>query len=181
MDGWDVYALQSCFDGLYLDGLFGPLTQKAVIGFQGAKDLTVDGIAGVVTQRAAIVTHSRQYPRRRLTKGIIEHESSFIVGNHTAAYPNGTRDCGVVQRNTAYHAMKDAFDVVDSLDVLSSHLTNYYTKYREMGHSRNEATRLAAGAWNAPSWADRLARGETLPYSHQEHIEAYIRAVTVYL
>ncbi|HEY7604385.1 MAG TPA: peptidoglycan-binding protein [Gaiellaceae bacterium] len=40
--------------GLQIDGIFGPLTDEAVRGFQQALGLTVDGIVGPLTWRALV-------------------------------------------------------------------------------------------------------------------------------
>lgn len=57
MNGADVKALQKKLIELEWlvgepDGIFGPKTQKAVIAFQKANNLVVDGKAGALTQRA---------------------------------------------------------------------------------------------------------------------------------
>jgi peptidoglycan hydrolase-like protein with peptidoglycan-binding domain len=40
--------------GLQIDGIFGPLTEAAVRGFQQALGITVDGIVGPITWRALV-------------------------------------------------------------------------------------------------------------------------------
>jgi peptidoglycan hydrolase-like protein with peptidoglycan-binding domain/DNA invertase Pin-like site-specific DNA recombinase len=46
-----------------VDGLFGPLTKRAVLGFQDATNIPVDGIAGPLTQRA--LRRASRLPLRR--------------------------------------------------------------------------------------------------------------------
>jgi peptidoglycan hydrolase-like protein with peptidoglycan-binding domain len=59
-NGHPVKTLQHLLNqhghGLVVDGLFGPLTDAAVRGFQQSNGLTVDGIAGPLTFGALIVT-----------------------------------------------------------------------------------------------------------------------------
>jgi peptidoglycan hydrolase-like protein with peptidoglycan-binding domain len=40
--------------GLQIDGIFGPLTEDSVRGFQGALAVAVDGIVGPITWRALV-------------------------------------------------------------------------------------------------------------------------------
>lgn len=47
--GPEVVLLQQKFGNLALDGLFGPLTQKAVENYQSAHGLAADGIVGPLT------------------------------------------------------------------------------------------------------------------------------------
>ncbi len=57
-DGEAVQALQSVFPVLAVDGIFGPMTEAAVVDFQEMFGLAVDGIAGQETWHALMVPKS---------------------------------------------------------------------------------------------------------------------------
>lgn len=189
--GWDVFALQSGLQelgspALVLDGIFGRKTHKAVKKFQERSGLVVDGIAGVLTQEAIALdiadtaTTFFNLPQGML-EGQIEHESSFWLGNHSPQRADGSRDCGVVQRNDAYSPHIDAFDCPLSIDALAERISKKHKEYKDLGLVTDDrAWELAAGSWNAPAWTDALAHGRTLSDSASAWIEAYIESVTRY-
>lgn len=188
--GWDIYALQTALNvfaepDIVTDGVFGDRTHQAVTRYQRNRDLVADGIAGIVTQRSlAIGVGNRvkqdvQLPTG-LLKGVFEKESGYQLGNHTAKYPNGTWDLGVVQRNTAYHPVEESFDVLESVDYYARRVRAAYERYQD-GLTTQYAWELAAGSWNAPSWTDRLAVGKTISDSAKEWIDGYIDRVTTYV
>lgn len=192
ISGWDVYALQTALNGLSgldvelsLDGEFGKLCDRAVKKYQRRNDLLEDGIAGVITQRSIVLKYARtlrgELPRG-LLKGQIEYESSFWLGNFSAARNDGTRDCGVAQRNTAYTLPIDGFDVPESIAALADQIAAKFHEYRDEGNvSRRRCWELAAGSWNAPAWTDRLARNIPISDGQRTHIENYITNVTAYM
>jgi peptidoglycan hydrolase-like protein with peptidoglycan-binding domain len=189
MHGADVYALQT---GLKLegrtiqcDGIFGPSTSHVVRNYQAARGLTQDGIAGYATQREIARHQANKLGKAEglpigIPLGHVENESGYLLGNYTARYPNGTRDEGVVQRNTAYAKPADAFDVKNSLHVIVNRIRDYHAKYVSWGVEFPRSWRLACGAWNAPAWTDTLARGGTLSSDNYAWISAYIDRVTAY-
>lgn len=189
--GWDVYALQTALaalpdDKVKVDGVFGVKTKRAVRRYQQSNDkLVVDGIAGIGTQRQLALHYARSFRNDLpggLLKGQIEHESSFMLGNYTAPYANGHRDCGVCQRNTKYTPIEDGFDTPSSIRVLADRVSSKHDLYVSWGVvDDRRAWELAAGSWNAPTWTDKLAKGEYLGPQSTAHIEAYIDAVTVYV
>ena len=197
MTGVDVYALQSAFRGfgfeLALDGVLGDKTAEAIWHYQESRNLVVDGIAGIATQRdLALALASRFRAEYRLPTGLprghIEKESGFQLGNYTAPYTAGSavgsRDLGVVQRNTRFHKIEDAFDVMDSLKVLCERVVAYHREYVDHGEvNSRRAWELACGSWNAPAYTDYLAglpRGLKPGPTAHDALNAYIKATTAY-
>ena len=192
--GWDIYALQSALKGAgfyttyAVDGYAGAITDKAIRDYQAASGLTVDGIAGIVTQRSLALRDmyaanvKYKLPQGAL-KGQIESESGYILGNHSPRYENGSFDVGVTQRNTAYVSLDTGFDAPDSLDFLGAHIRRKYNEYKSYGviTSERRLWELAQGSWNRPAWTDRLAKGLSLTQSQSTWIEGYIDRVSAYL
>ena len=184
--GHDVWALQTALR-ISRDGDFGPITDKAVRDYQESKDLTVDGIAGIVSQRSLCLNHVWPVQLTEgtppgLMRGQIEAESAYILGNHSAKRDNDTWDVGPCQRNTQYVSMAAGFDVPGSIAHLGAHLRRKHDEYRNYGKVKDERRlwELASGSWNAPAWTDRLARGQTLSESQNTWVAEYISRVTVY-
>lgn len=193
MKGWDVFALQTALTGipghadLDTDGIFGTHTKEAVTQFQAERDLDpVDGIAGIATQVAICQVLARQARKRYdlpngCPYGHLEKESGCQLGNHTAPYPNGTRDCGVVQRNTQYATQRQAFDARGSVVELAATIEKHWKEYKSYGHVSNaRAFELACGSWNAPAWTMTLAKGGQLSATNLAWIEGYMDRVTTY-
>ena len=188
--GWDVFALQSAL-AVSKDGAFGPVTDKAVRDYQTSAKLTVDGIAGIATQMSLALKHvwpvqAKHETPAGLIRGQVEKESGFQLGNHSARRTtDGTHnwDVGPTQRNTLYASLQQGFDVPGSVAFLGNHLRrkhDEYASYSEVGDERR-LWELAAGSWNAPAWADRLAKGQSLSESQRTWLEAYISRVTIYM
>lgn len=193
--GEDVYALQTALNaiqnaGLVLDGAFGPKTSTAVRAFQTAhRPLKVDGIAGGATQQAAAFLLADKASDEfdlptGLLKGQLIGESGCWLGNYSPKRPDGTYDAGVAQRNTKQTAAKQGFDAPASVRACGAHMRDYYNRYTTVTDMRRRWG-LAAGAWNAPAFANYLAG---LPHDtakpdadDRAKLEAYIRNVTVYM
>ena len=75
--GNDVKVLQQNLS-LYVDGIFGELTEEVVKEFQASHDLTVDGIVGPKTWKA--IQELPEYTGRYIDKIIV----------HCAATPEGS-------------------------------------------------------------------------------------------
>lgn len=192
LKGWDVYALQTALvaSGFKLpehgaDGHFGTETHRKVRRAQEVFGLVVDGIAGVITQRSLAVSllgkaeGAHDLPAK-LMYGQLEHESSFWLGNHSAARENGSRDCGVAQRNSQYTPIIDGFHAGKSITALARNLRDRYRAYRELGVEERRAYELASGSWNAPAWTDKIARGEA-KLTDYPTLAAYIASTTAYV
>lgn len=181
--GWDVYDLQAKLNlaanaGLVADGIFGKLTSTAVKAFQTANGLVVDGIAGAATQTTLgnAAAKKSKYPQRAM--GQIQKESSVLAGIYTAVYTNGSQDTGPLQMNTKYHPdLGENFGVASALKVWEKHVEDYHAKYLSWGVADDRAWAAAQGAWNSPVYADKYAKGQAVPDSFIEYIEA----VTVYV
>lgn len=206
--GWDVYALQTALNGmghnLTLDGLFGHSTDVAVRLWQSGRSLTVDGIAGIITQRSLALINGEGVRQRsklpiKLLMGQIEKECGYQLGNHTPAYKDGSRDLGVAQRNNIQQGISydEAFSVPWSLDVLAKTIRLRHDRYLAAplrdGFTRvpNErAWHLAAGSWNRPAHTAYLAgmrtgdpvtpASEFLTTGQRDWIEGYINRVCTY-
>lgn len=191
---WDVYGLQCALNETgypcgAADGYFGPKTDAATRGFQQAAALAVDGIAGVVTQRA--LTLRLVYPVQQeyrlpagLLKGQIESESAFWLGNHSIRYDDASFDIGVTQRNTRYLPNREeGFDPAHSIDFLGKTLRERYVEYKGYGKVTDERRlwELASGSWNRPAWTQTLAKGGKLTTSQSDWIERYISRTTAYM
>lgn len=177
LSGWDVVSLQTAL-GVSPDGYLGPHTDKAIRRAQKKYGLTVDGIAGVLTQRqlaSAIIERQNPELFPRLY-GQVEHESSFWLGNFTPPYPDGSRDCGATQRNTRYTPMLQGFDTPASIRALDEKVRDYHRKYQGWGVKDPQAWDIAQGSWNSPLFADRLAKGDPVP----ETFKQYVAAVSTY-
>lgn len=188
--GWDVVALQTGLLGVQMqlpkwgpDGFLGEETSKATYLYQERRGLVEDGIAGGATQRAIALQIAARFTQefqiiRGLIPGQLEYESSLILGNHSVLRSDGTRDCGVTQRNSAHTPIEQGFNTFESIKTLARHLRTYYERYRDWGVPSRRAWELAAGAWNAPAWADKLAKDLPITDAQRAHIEAYIAEST---
>ena len=166
--GWDVFALQKAL-GAVADGKFGPATKRALTAFQRKHRLEDDGIGGPVTQRELgkqliwPIQASMGTPSG-LARGLVEGESGFILGQHTAVYPNGTRDVGLMQMNVVPSAqhLSEAFDgsyaIARSLAKLSER-ADEFLPMRGVAQSQRQAWRLAVLAHNWPAAAFQFANG----------------------
>ena len=189
--GWDVYALQKAIKHvvpgtIVADGIFGFKTDKKLKRAQRLLGLHDDGISGPSTNRAFCEKFLRDHHLpglpTELFKGMVEYESSFLLGNYSAINSDGSQDMGVVMRNSKYHQPEFAFNPYASIRLLIDTVGARYQEYVGYGvRSKDECLRLAAGSWNAPSWATRLAQGGTLSPFASEWLERYIGNVTKYL
>lgn len=76
---------------LYPDGIFGPLTEEAVMAFQAENGLKVDGVVGDKTMEKMGIAIQSQYTGLKKTKRKV---TEIIV--HCTATPEG-RECSVAE------------------------------------------------------------------------------------
>jgi peptidoglycan hydrolase-like protein with peptidoglycan-binding domain len=182
--GWDVYDLQCKlkyigFD-IVTDGVFGKKTAGTVKGFQAEVAPAagpIDGIAGTKTQieLGAKASVHGNLPER--VRGQMEKESSFLCGIYTPVYTSGAtagyQDTGPVQRNTKYHPkLNENFDVAYSIPLLVSVIKRQHKQYVDWGVVDKRAWEAAQGYWNSQVYAGRYAKGESVPQSFLDYIEA---------
>lgn len=203
LKGEDVYALQTALieAGFALpqfgaDGDLGSETDKAIRAAQTRANLTVDGVAGPKTQTALAEAISAPVTTKyRLPKGALygqeQTESNFILGNYSPQRDDGTYDAGLCQRNTKFTNPKDGFDAAQSVDRLGAQIREYFDMYTGITDTRRRWA-LAQGSWNAPAFANYIAKEEgatgirsvnTLRPSaaQRQTLEVYIASASAYL
>lgn len=184
--GWDVWALQAALGGLVRDGDFGAKTTSAVLVFQRARFTDLDdhdGIAGVKTQIALAKqmiwpVQKDQATPSGLLRGLVEGESGFWLGNHTAPYPNGTRDLGVCMfnRNPTAENLAWAFDGRKAIAETARRWVlrrDYYLPMAGANGSERLAGRYAVLHHNWPAAADRFADKTIGSWTYTSRGESY--------
>jgi peptidoglycan hydrolase-like protein with peptidoglycan-binding domain len=200
MRGEDVYALQTALVALGwdvdTDGVLGPLTSAAIKNAQGDLRIVVDGLCGGNTQTAMTQDlANREQAKHDLPHGLVfgqcMHESSCRLGAYCPQREDGSYDVGVAQRNTNFTSPKDGFNAPASVEKLGGNSRQYYDKFVGVA----DVTRrweLAAGAWNAPAFANWIARQEgatSVPLSDcrkpginaRATLEEYMASVTAFM
>lgn len=211
-EGEDVWALQCGLKGvlgdddLHVDGILMEETSDAIWNAQEKLAITEDGVAGGQTDKAIcmwIVRHTlvvtaapRAAVRKRLAKGHIQRESSYLLGNYSAqridddADEGWSFDAGATQMNSAHHPLRLAFDPVQSIPIMLESVYKAYldyadrSKFRGTDHSEKRRWALAAGSWNAPAFANWYAgvKPDLEPEPDQQvTFEEYMREAVVYL
>ncbi len=207
--GWDVYALQKgllafgyALPAYGADGGYGEETSKAVATFQKAQGLFIDGWGGPSTQQRLMTLFINRLPilpasgglPDRLARTQLGKESGLLPGNHSPARKetnqaethrpdaNGNYfDVGGGQMATEWNTYEDGYDPKIAVASYLKRIRGKYDEYKRVDRFSSERRlwELAAGSWNAPSWTDRLARGQSLSATNREWIEDYIARMCV--
>ncbi len=201
MRGEDVFALQTGLHTLgaqpgLADGILGPQTAAAIKRAQSTLAVTVDGLAGGQTQTALVrLLADRARTKYSLPVGLafgqLSHESGCRVGNYSPQRSDGHYDAGVAQRNTKFTPARDGFTVPTSIEACGRNLRLYFDKYAGVEPFARRWG-LAAAAWNAPAYANWIARDEgatsiakqeTLEPGHTARatLEQYIASTTAFM
>jgi hypothetical protein len=206
--GYDVWGLQRLLNEhghtLAVDGSFGKTTDEAVRLWQEGRSLTVDGVAGPVTQRDLVLVLSPRFRERyqlppSALKGQLGHESGYLVGNHTARYSDGSYDGGIAQCNSKFHIPENQFDPAYSLETLAKTVRGRFDAYRPTETTKRELARrdlpvpdvkrrwqLGMGSWNRPAWTNWLAGRPATESAKPSpeglaQLEDYIHDVSIYV
>jgi hypothetical protein len=153
------------------DGLFGGRTDRRVRTFQRRNGLTIDGVAGPLTQRKlAIVLLHRLVQETwgvtvtQILHGLVELESAYIVGATNCVTPGGI-DCGWLQIRVTgaqgddpkYHnAFAAASAFTDRAEIIRERFDRY-SKMNQLGNEYNWQNAALAHHW--PAAAEQRARG----------------------
>lgn len=180
MDGHDVWALQlflvAAGSDIATDGVFGPLTLAAVKAFQKKRALTVDGIAGLMTQRSVARLVGGPYASAQklpanLLSSIAENESSWALGCVNWDSSGGV-DSGIIQDRVEWESSPteiaesrwvEAFGP-SSLDRTARELRSRHDRfYGKPGAKTHQAAwELAVLYHNWPWGATELLNGRAL-------------------
>lgn len=183
LKGNDVIALQIACGMQVRDGVFGPMTDKALRVLQKALGVAVDGISGPGTERTYCVraiTLREQGVPHGLARGIVEGESGYRLGAQSPTYTRANvlrADLGAVQFSTPQGdqgAILRALDAARGVELLLKHLREKRAQYFDEAFVKQHLQRdkiagwLACGSWNAPAWTDVWAkRGPDDPFLQQ--------------
>lgn len=202
--GYDVMALQT---GLKVpsDGVFGPVTDKALKAFQEAERVAggADGKGGPATQEALCLHLLWPYQQQYgvvpgLARGMMKGESNYYVGNQSAIYvlPSDPQkrkraDLGCCQFQTILTddaSVRQHFNMPKSIEELCRFLREGFDLYWRDGNnphvtSKELAWKLACGRWNAPAWTDEIASKGTDAVADYKvtHIMDYISTKVMYV
>lgn len=137
-----------------LDGIFGPLTEKATKEFQGSKGITVDGIVGPVTARELCQLRIRTVAngvsvKPAIVAGIIRVESRYDFG--ALGYVDHN-DRGIAQINSVAHPQvsdSEAFSSTYAVAFVADYMRDAILEFKDLEcaiASYNLGT-LGAQAW----------------------------------
>jgi hypothetical protein len=136
-EGTDVAVLQLNTPNCTVDGKFGRATEQAVKEFQTMRDLTVDGIAGIITQQN-LVNHLQRPSTLKhdlpsgLLKSIASNESGFRLSAAGTHFGDDGWDIGAFCRSSgpnppSQEFLRSAYDVTESAEWTSQTLADART------------------------------------------------------
>lgn len=169
MIGTDVAALQINLE-VPADGIFGSQTRQAVMKFQTAAKITIDGIAGLITQQHIIIARSREAASSySLPKGMLRslasNESGFAVAAFTDHPSDQGIDVGAFQRSSggihlpSQSWLHNAYDARYMADMAGGGLRHQFERFLPAPYvtSERKAWELAVLTHNWPEAAENLA------------------------
>ncbi len=175
------------------DGILGKDTAAAIRKFQGDVKLTVDGVAGPVTQHAVVIASAEKIARERgidprRIRGQVEKESSGLVGVVTKVYPDGSYDRGAAQENSGIFPDEQRAFGPEAIDHLCNRILRFEKYLQGFVKEPYRRWNLAQGAWNRPAYACWLAGSRepswaARPTSQGEvdQLEAYMADCAAYV
>ena len=181
--GWAAYAVQRVV-GVTADGVWGPMTDKAVYAWQSShrdeydRWLVVDGVVGPTTQYAMLLAVAISVDRTTtaipdgVLKGMVTYEGArLLAATNWYTPPGGTpgADCGAAQWRQygppfSMSGLLAAFDPKVALQQVASRLSGRITNYKARRPSLTDqrALELAVLAHNAPFLAEQVVRNGRL-------------------
>lgn len=160
--GWPVFSVQRVV-GVGVDGVFGPMTEKAVKKWQISHDLTADGIVGPKTQgrmlklaAAEVDTHYTKIPDG-LLDGFARVEGANLLAATNWSVAGGV-DCGAVQKRVygppySLDDMKIAFAPYEAFTyaarVFTGRIANYVATNPSLPHRTIVEAAVLAHNWPA--------------------------------
>jgi len=171
--GWPVFAVQRVV-GVAVDGVFGPMTEKAVKQWQASAGLTADGIVGPVTQgemlkraAASVDTHYNLLPDGLLA-GFARTEGVNLLAATNWSVAGGV-DCGAVQWRVygppySIDAMKEAFDPLSAFTYAARSFTSRISQYKLNNPTGLALHRIIEAAVLAHNWP--AGASQVMKYGH---------------
>lgn len=182
MEGTDVAALQINLQdrGVLVDGVFGQQTEDVVREFQDRNGLEVDGVAGLLTQRALVRSKCGPLQKKYSLPGgilvsIVNNESGFAVAAVSLHFDRKGFDLGAFQKSTSNTAPQSEIEQAYRIDVQAEGAANrlrqvhdrftdpwpvesWYLREIAGGNRGHMAWQLAVLSHNWPAAAENIAK-----------------------